>query len=984
MKTIKFTLLSVFIALTFALSGQTISITNPVLTPPYQVATGTAVTFLWDAWSTPPDAIFTFNQAPVIWQGIPPEITWTQHTNFTSNGDGTYSITLNINSSTWIWGGYDSMIGWQYSNDIEIQTVSMYVITVSSDLICSTNDTVVFTAPADTSYMYQWYADMMAVSGANDSIYYATSAGSYYCGITIDTTVYVTNTITITNYEGTFSGALNGSNITLTADQSFVSYQWYEGTQPGLLTPIAGATSNQYTTAITSITKYYSFDGTTAGGCTVSSPERAVLDSLFTTPVATLNATFNGQGYICQGTSVSIEASGNPGSFSWYNNGSYYSSGTFLNIYGPYQNGVYYVEVECLNWPEISIASDSVIVDILQLITPSITGANYYGKFCPGETIPMILTDEGYNYTWYVHDTMNVYTASNIISVPSGAYQHVFTDKVYVTVEGEYNGCIAKTTKTLDTWANQFLSISIDNYDQEYLCEDSTVNLLVPSWSAGDYQSFQWYENVAGNWITSPGDTLLSYNVSQPGEYKVVAVPNVCASVEVNSSSKFVYSYLDREPYIYANQTELCKGDTTILNMSGASSWFALQWLEAEVVIGSGGYEREFIGMINNSGTSTQEVFEYSAYRVSAKHNTCPNGLKTKSNIVFIKPSLNPEIQMITPILESNMHIITWDSTRHYLGCQDEPVELTLNNLNYSSISWHELLYAGDDDYEIGTQFSTQDTVDYLMDVYWITAVVEDANGCKGQSTPILLDSYAFQSPVIASYNNSDLCGTGDSTLMHLGFPGDWVSYQWYNDGVPIPNSNNDTLWATSPGMHTVTAFPALCPSFGYSSGLGPTVNYLYAEIMESTTDIYASPFNGYYTYQWFFNGDSVDAPLPATPWIFPKDSLENGIYTVSISNENCTKLSAGYEWSSIGMKENFEAAVRVFPNPTKAILTIEASSIEGITSISLIDLEGREVSRLENLSYQTISISHLVPGIYILRIETKTGTPKFIQISKQ
>jgi len=976
---------SVLMAFAITLMAQTLTITNPVLSPPYQVATGTAVTFEWDAYGDPPNAIFTHGQTPNVQQGLPPDPSWTQHTNFTGNPNGTYSITLNINFDTWIFGGLSGFIGWQYSNVIAIQTISAYQITANDSLICSINDSVMFTAPDSIGFTHQWYEGGTVITGATDSIFYATSAGSYFCNIDDGTSVNTTNTITISNYTASFSGALNGGQITLTADQNFNSYQWYERTQTGSLTPIAGATNNQYDAPVTSTLMYYAFEGVTASMCTVLSPERPVIDTFFTAPTIILDTTLNSQGYLCSGTPVSMTASGNAGSYTWYkDNVQSYFTGTTVNINGAYQNGTWHVDVECLNWPEILVTSNSVVVDILELIQPSITGANYYDKFCPGDIVPMILTDEGYNYTWYVHDTFGIYNNAHIISVTGGVYQHNFTHTTHVTIVGEFNGCSTDKTTKLNSYADNMISISIDNYDQQYLCTDSTVNLYVPSYQAGDYQDYQWYENISGTWTAMAGETTDTLNVTQPGEYKVTGVPIACTSVVADSYSKEVYSYLDREPYIYSSSPTLCEGDTTTLNMSGSSNWFAMQWLEADIIIGSGGYERDYVGMINNSGTGTQEVFKYSSYRVSAKHNSCPNGLKVKSNIVFITPSLHPEIVLTTPMTTGSKHIIEWDSTEHFIGCVNEPVSFTLNNTDYDSIYWYELMYMGDDDYDLGTVFSTNDTADNLMDAKWITAVVVDSTGCRGQSTPILLDSWVFLNPTIASYNNSELCNPGDSTLMHIAFAGNWDSIQWYLDGIPIPNANKDSIWGKVIGMYTVTCFPTFCPTVPHSSGVGPTVKFLYAAILENATEIYAMPELGYYTYQWFFNGDSVDAPLPNTPWIFPKDSLVDGTYTVAVSNNNCTKISNPYIWTTTGVSDITTLSFNVFPNPTLGQLTIETASPEKIQSIVFFDLQGREVYRLQRMRQQTIDISILPKGLYLMRLETTDGLIQFDRISKQ
>ena len=990
MKTLK-TLLSVVLITISSLSlAQTMTITSPVLTAPYQVVTGTVVTFKWSAMSTAPTGIYTHDSIPdatIINSGLPPSSYWTTLTNWTGpDANGDYSINITINNDTWVFGAVNGFIGSSYSNVLALTAISGLSITASDSMICPTGGSVIFTAPSGTGYSYQWHNDTAAISGATSSTYTTTTAGNYHCVITISGSPNVTNSISVSAYEASFTGALGTGVVNFTSNQTFTSYQWLERTTSGTATPISGANANMYSATISSTEMFYSLQGVTLSGCTVTSVERRVIDTLFTLPVITLNAPLNPQGYVCEGTPVSIVSSGNTGFHQWRKDGqnsfSFFDS---ININGVYQNGVWDLVVECSEWPEINLYSNSVVVNIYALLNTVVTGGNYYAFNCPGDIINLILTDEGYSYTWYLHDTANVYGPSDIINVPSSFYQHTFSTSKYVTIVSESNGCSKVKSIWLKSAADQNIPTSIDNYNQSYLCIDSTVNIMVPSWAVNNFTNYQWEEEISGTWTVLANETLSVLNVDHPAMYRITANPAGCSSVTATSYEYEIKSYLDRQPYIYANSPTMCEGDTIILQMSASSNWYAQQWLESYITIGSSGYDRHYVGMVNNSGTDTQEVYEYSSYQVSVKHISCPNGLKVRSNIIFVKPTLNPKIELITPFPSEPMHVIDWDSTEHFLGCMNEPVTMTLNNLNYSSIVWYAQGYTGDDDYDLGIQFSTNDTVNNLMDAKFITAVVTDANGCVGQTTPVLLDARVFNSPAVTSYNNSELCNQGDSTLMHLAFQGTWIAYEWELDGIAIPNSDNDSIWGKDTGMYVINAYPADCPTFKYSSGLGPVVKYLYSDILENDTLIYAMPELGFYTYQWFFNGDSIDdfSPLWA-PWILPKDSLQNGTYTVAVSNENCTKISEAYIWDPTGLSNIIvNDLVKVYPNPTTGIVNIESAQMENISAITLTDMKGEIIFRLQGLTSGNIDISALSTGIYFLRIESRDGHIQYEKISK-
>lgn len=970
MKPLRLLFATVFWLSTFSVFGQTMTITNPVLTAPYQVTAGTQVTFEWDAFSTPPNDIFTSSSLPSVSNFVPPSSSWTSNSGFTANPNGTYSITLTINNDTWIWGGLSGFIGWQYSNVIEIQAISSYTISATDTLICATGGSSTLSASTGAGYTYQWYQDTSAIAGANNATYVATTPGNYQCVITINGTPNSTNTITIASYSATYTGNLSGNQVTMTADQTFSGYQWYKRIGTGNATAIAGANTNNYTATIDNTQSFYYYEGT-INGCTVQSSERLITDTLFVTPVLNFNATANSQGYYCSGNTMYLEVTNLNGIYDWYKNNTLELSGTQqINVWGTYQNGNWYASYSPIGWPEISINSNTENVSVTDLIAPNLSGANFNNYFCDGDQINLILTDEGYNYTWYLYDTSGVYGPSHVISVPNGVYQHTFNGSKYITVEAEFNGCSKTTTLYLQSASDQTLSVQADNYNQLYLCTDSTVNIGVASWMVSDFHSFQWHELVNGNWNVLPNDTNSSLAVSLPGEFMVTAVPNSCSTATVSSDTFTVHSYLDRQPSIWTNQNQICEGETVTLNLSGSSSWYAMQWQEADIVLGQGGYEYSFIGLLNNSASDTQNVDQLGTYRISAKHVSCPNGLKTKSEPIQIQPKFTAKVIVVDSFAVEPKHIVAWDSTDHVIGCVGQPVRLTLTETDFDSIYWYDQLYAGDDDYALGTFLGLGDTVYNTMDARFVSAIVVDSTGCRSTLTPMLLDGYAFQTPGVTSYNNAELCEPGDSTILHLAFQGTWIEYRWYKDGIAIPNSDNDSLVVYDTGGYTLSGFPELCPSMEFNSGLPVQVNYLYAEIWENNDELYAMPELGWYWYQWFFNGDSIDAPLPNTPWIFPKDSLQPGEYTVSVSNGKCDIISAVYNVDPNGVIETIQNPFDVFPNPVHSELYINGDYNEQNT-YKIYDLRGVLIMQGILTGSDVISVNHLTNGMYIIQLQS-------------
>ncbi len=71
---------------------------------------------------------------------------------------------------------------------------------------------------------------------------------------------------------------------------------------------------------------------------------------------------------------------------------------------------------------------------------------------------------------------------------------------------------------------------------------------------------------------------------------------------------------------------------------------------------------------------------------------------------------------------------------------------------------------------------------------------------------------------------------------------------------------------------------------------------------------------------------------------------------------------------NTVGISEPDVLSFTMFPNPAREILNI--SSPEDIVQIVIVDITGKEVMRTANLQNRQINISHLNPGIYMLRAD--------------
>ena len=99
-------------------------------------------------------------------------------------------------------------------------------------------------------------------------------------------------------------------------------------------------------------------------------------------------------------------------------------------------------------------------------------------------------------------------------------------------------------------------------------------------------------------------------------------------------------------------------------------------------------------------------------------------------------------------------------------------------------------------------------------------------------------------------------------------------------------------------------------------------------------------PELGYYTYQWFLDGDSIDGD-PSRPFILMKNSLvPGGVYTVAVSNENCTKISDGFIWNPTGIKDMTFSSLEIYPNPSHDVFYMKNINISEVNEITITDFK--------------------------------------------
>ncbi|HAM99544.1 MAG TPA: hypothetical protein DCQ26_13125 [Marinilabiliales bacterium] len=609
--------------------------------------------------------------------------------------------------------------------------------------------------------------------------------------------------------------------------------------------------------------------------------------------------------------------------------------------------------------------SDKILVNDSIYSLPEITVPSQQ-FLCRNQSVTLELKNQAYaSYQWYKNGSQIWNETKPTLLVNSDYQFGTGNYTVKVTTVADPNTVFESEPITLEFNTQPY--ISIKNNDKP--CPDGKVVLQVTKGANGEvggYDSYQWYFNDINNFdeaieIANATDSVFEINV--PGEarhYWVSCSFNSCDDI---SGSKIIEPFKLYPPNISMDPYEglLCLGDT--INLSIYSEDVSFQWYLNGVAI-EGADQKDY------------QATEAGNYDVLISSLLCETTAPVKSEYpAVVSYRVSPSFGV-----EPEGHQYG-QNPNHLIFCKYDTVHLNLNNAgNYKNIQWVGKLFdpssSTDDWEEIEGQTSATYTFingvenDKLHYKVRVDSMMEGDKVCTGISEYKTIDGWIFQSPAIASYNNSELCENGDSTLIHLAFQGTWSRMEWYCDGILEPNSNTDSIYAKKEGEWTITCYPEYCPNIPHSSGVGPYVKIMQdAEILENDTVIYAMPELGFYSYQWYFNNNPIDMDTIEIPWVLYKNELKPGSYTVEVSNPaECLRLSAPYV--VVGVDQTRNIGINIFPNPVETDLHIELNHPENVKSIEIYDATGKLWVYASVIDKNNIfSLDNKKKGIFLIKV---------------
>ena len=224
----------------------------------------------------------------------------------------------------------------------------------------------------------------------------------------------------------------------------------------------------------------------------------------------------------------------------------------------------------------------------------------------------------------------------------------------------------------------------------------------------------------------------------------------------------------------------------------------------------------------------------------------------------------------------------------------------------------------------------------------------------------------------------TDGAGTMDGQLLGFAMTGtssnfvDGAGYGFTSTGLVCPGGGY---------LFDGEEYPAGTHTFTYtsSSGCDSIITLVVSEIpvnvsVNATATTFTS-LNGTASWQWLdCSNGFAEIPGASFQTFTPTG---NGSYAVEVSDNGCVDTSACYDVTSIGLEEiagGFSA--RLVPTATNGLLRLILDAPNGMLTVSITDLRGREVMRNQGpaKAEQWFDVSGLAPGVYQLSASVPGG----------
>ena len=122
-----------------------------------------------------------------------------------------------------------------------------------------------------------------------------------------------------------------------------------------------------------------------------------------------------------------------------------------------------------------------------------------------------------------------------------------------------------------------------------------------------------------------------------------------------------------------------------------------------------------------------------------------------------------------------------------------------------------------------------------------------------------------------------------------------------------------------------------------------------------------------YESYQWYLDGE----PIPGADGM-SWEPTQNGIYTVEVTDENgCSGMSDEFPVFTVGIDDSLVGVLKLYPNPTSGLVTLELPEVSGNVQVQLVDVTGRTVKPhvLLHENQTVLDLSGMARGTYLVQV---------------
>lgn len=859
---------------------------------------------------------------------------------------------------------------------------------------------------------YQWQKGTTNITGANSATYtipatVAGDAGTYRVivggacpAVTPVTSTAATLTLNtpaaITTQPAAAQNICEGSPVTFSvaATGTGLTYQWKKGGSA-----ITGATSASYTIPVVAPgdAGNYTVDviGTAPCGTVTSSASVLTIKPLplIITPASATN--------FCVGGSVVLNAPTTPSTltYQWQNNN--------INITG--QTGNAYTATTSGSYTAMITNTANGCTDTSNIILVSAAGApqaiiNPAGNasFCQGGSITLHGNNTaGLTYEWYLNGgSTPVGLDSTYVATAPGSY----TLKVSIGA-----GCSTTSTATVVS-VNALPTITTVPTGNQAICQNDTLTITALYNNA----TLVWRFN--GNPIT--GATSNTYKATATGNYTVTATSTVTGCVNTSAAVTLTVNPLPTVTVISANAATFCDGGTDTLKASPTTGLTYL-WYRNGTQITPAATGANYVATQSGSYTVVATSTTTGCSRTSAATTVTANPLPN----VVITPSLGLNICQgqttnlcvptgtgLTYVWRNGGTPITGATSACYGANATGNYSVTVTNTSTGCSATSAVAAVTVSPIPTATATARGNTTACQGDTVWLDAniganltyqwrlnsnpipgatgasygaiasgayTVTVTNGANCSVTSAIVNVTINPRPTATISYTTPVTFCEGGAVVLTGVSNTGITYQWQNNGAPISGATSNNYIASSTGSYSVIITNAL----GCST-VSPTIL-----VVSNPNPVPVITRNGnilstgtYATYQWYFNSQPIPGATNQSITV-----TQNGGYAVFVTDvNNCTNYSQVYFLNNVGVGGPLlsGASIKVFPNPVRNTLNIEAPAVVNVT---IRDLTGREVMKVSDA--RQIDMSILSDGAYMLMISDKNGnmvkTDKVMKVSE-